>query len=439
MGVTYSIIHDTRRAKKDGTFPVKLRIISDRKAKQYLTVLSFTREDYKKMSAPRLGEDLLKKKEILKIIMDGAKATIKELPTFSFAHFERDFLVNNPHFILRKHPQESITTDPGDVDLAPYVSRFKITRETHPGKDYISYTFASYVVRLLGEGRIGSALNYQDAYNSLKRFNGNVRFQDITVAYLHQYEQWMLNQGRSITTVGIKLRSLRAIFNEAIEKEIISRKLYPFGRRRYQLPGRRRRKKALTIDEVKKIYEYVPKDPSVARARDFWLFCYFGNGMNPKDMAHLRYSDIDGEYLTFVRAKTERSTRTDPHYVTVYVNDDMRRIIQQWGTDYGNPSDYIFPILPKEGSLLDKFNAVKYLIRCINENMALVANELQLSKKVTNMINRHTFSNVLRQSGVTTEFIQEALGHTDIRTTENYLESFGNEVHKQHAQRLKQW
>ena len=49
---------------------------------------------------------------------------------------------------------------------------------------------------------------------------------------------------------------------------------------------------------------------------------------------------------------------------------------------------------------------------------------------------RHTFSTVLKRSGVITEYIQEALGHSDIKTTENYLDSFEKEVKKKFAQRL---
>ncbi len=42
----------------------------------------------------------------------------------------------------------------------------------------------------------------------------------------------------------------------------------------------------------------------------------------------------------------------------------------------------------------------------------------------------------MKRSGVSTEFIQEALGHTDIRTTENYLDSFEKVIKKEYAARL---
>lgn len=60
----------------------------------------------------------------------------------------------------------------------------------------------------------------------------------------------------------------------------------------------------------------------------------------------------------------------------------------------------------------------------------------RLAKKITTYVARHTFSTVLKRSGASTEFIQEALGHTDMKTTENYLDSFEKEVKKEYAGRL---
>ena len=56
------------------------------------------------------------------------------------------------------------------------------------------------------------------------QFRGNLLFAKVTVSLLQQYEQWMLKKGRSRTTIGIKLRNLMAVFNEAIALGIIKRK-----------------------------------------------------------------------------------------------------------------------------------------------------------------------------------------------------------------------
>lgn len=42
----------------------------------------------------------------------------------------------------------------------------------------------------------------------------------------------------------------------------------------------------------------------------------------------------------------------------------------------------------------------------------------------------------MKRSGASTEFIQEALGYTNNRTTGNYLDSFEKEVKKEFSGRL---
>lgn len=41
---------------------------------------------------------------------------------------------------------------------------------------------------------------------------------------------------------------------------------------------------------------------------------------------------------------------------------------------------------------------------------------------------RHTYADSLKKAGVSVEVISQALGHADLRTTDNYLKSFGDSV-----------
>ena len=95
--------------------------------------------------------------------------------------------------LLRERIKTTSILSVTHFDITPYEKRISLLREIHPSPDHISVTFLSYIIRLLEEGRVASALNYQDAYNSLKKFKGNVCFADITVSYLRQYENWMIN------------------------------------------------------------------------------------------------------------------------------------------------------------------------------------------------------------------------------------------------------
>jgi integrase/recombinase XerD len=277
---------------------------------------------------------------------------------------------------------------------------------------------------------------YQTSYYSFERFRGNVAFADVTVDYLNEYEKWMLKQNYSKTTIGIYVRSLRAIFNEAIEDGLIKRDKYPFGRRRYQIPTSRNVKKALTLDDVSKIYYYQPVCQQEQWAKDFWLFSYLGNGINPKDIACLKYKNIEGDYFIFERAKTEKATRSDPKPISVFITDDMRAIIDRWANKDKISNNYVFPILESNITALRQYELIELFIRSINDWLVKIRKKLRIEKRLTTYVARHTFSTVLKRSGVSTEFIQESLGHTNILTTEKYLDSFEKDVKREYVGNL---
>ena len=59
--------------------------------------------------------------------------------------------------------------------------------------------------------------------------------------------------------------------------------------------------------------------------------------------------------------------------------------------------------------------------------MKRIANKLEIDKPVTTYYARHSFATVLKRSGAQIEMISELLGHSNVQTTENYLDSFEND------------
>ncbi|MCW3090040.1 MAG: site-specific integrase [Ferruginibacter sp.] len=353
--------------------------------------------------------------------------------------FEKDFIHNNSLFRPRKLKAELPSKNEETFDYSLFYKKFPILLEDHNKPGTISISYLSFIKKFLREGRISSGINYHCSYVSLKKFKGNVRFTDITVSYLNEYESWLLNQDISITTVGMYLRPLRALFNEAIEDGIIKReKCYPFGRRKYKIPASKNIKKALDLTDVKRIY-YYECDQEIAseqKARDFWLFSYFANGMNPKDIACLKYKNINDGYIVFDRSKTERAMRSAPKPITVFITEDMDAIIERWGNKDKSLNKYIFPVLEPGTTPLRQYELMQLFVSFINDWMKRILKKIGIDKKVTTYVARHTFSTVLKRSGASTEYIQEALGHTNVKTTENYLDSFGKEVKKEFSRRL---
>ena len=400
---TASMSLDTRRQKKNGKYPVKLCINHITTAKYYATGIDLTEAGFAALSAKRLSRESTAINNELQFFQAKATEIIKTLKPFSFTSFERRFF------------------------------------QKSTGKGSLSTLFHQQIDELTRQERIGTASSYQCSINSLLSFKENLLLESITPDFLYSYEQWMTNvKNASKTTVGIYVRALRAVLNEAIERNLIHKENYPFGKKKYQIPTGRNIKKALSMDDISKFYYYEPDElhEGEAKAKDFWLFSYFGNGINMKDVALLKYKNLQGDFIVFERAKTERARRSSPKPITIYVTAEMRGIIEKRGNQAKTGEEYIFPILESGLSATKREDVIHQFIKNTNKWTKRIAEKLNIPFKVTTYTARHSFSTVLKRSGASTEFISEALGHTDVKTTESYLDSFENDMKKQFASHL---
>ena len=250
----------------------------------------------------------------------------------------------------------------------------------------------------------------------------------VTSEWLHGFAVYLGDLGNSTSTIGIYTRNIRTIFNWEISRGRLKQEYYPFGRNKFQPPSSTRVKKALTHEEVMKILHYEPSCRTESWSRDMWMFSYLGNGMNIKDLALLRYENIVGEELHFVRAKTLRKTIQNQRLVHVHLHPHMKEIIHRWGKKDPEPKEFIFHIMDKgPRTPFQESRNIDQAVQTINKYMKGIGDKLKLSKRPTCNFARHTYSTVLKRANIPIEMISEALGHFSVKTTEIYLDSFENE------------
>ncbi len=142
----------------------------------------------------------------------------------------------------------------------------------------------------------------------------------------------------------------------AISEGLLSIEVYPFGKKKYEIPTGHNIKKALLMNDIGAIYNYsAPEKSTTEMARDYWLFMYFCNGINMKDMCLLTYENIKGSILSFERAKTAR-TKRKVEAIRVPLNDEIKAIISKWANKKEDISTFIFPVLSKGLTPEDKGN-----------------------------------------------------------------------------------
>ncbi|MES2387875.1 MAG: site-specific integrase [Bacteroidota bacterium] len=407
---TAKVILDPRSVKKDGTRPLKLRVIYLSGNRNFGTGLSVLPEDWEKIAAKKARGPLKDIQTQISAIETKAQEIIDSLGAFTYNRFQ-DAYNGKPSYTSAEDGRKAKT---------------------------VYDVFEVYIADLKAAERAGTASSYRCALVSLRKYASSLYFEDMTPAWLAQYERYMLKNGYSSTTVGIYLRCVRTIYNCAIEKGIVLATFYPFGKRKYQIPAGANIKKALTRADVQKIISYTPKYPDTweEQARDLWLLSYLCNGMNIKDLCNLKYQNIEGKRLVFTRQKTERTTRSNAKPIVAHLPETALAIIERWGQQHKRPSSFVFPFYNMDMDAERRLAVSLQVVRNINTWMKRIGEDLGIEAPITTYTARHTFSTVLKRSGASIEFISESLGHSDMKTTENYLAGFEDDFREEMSKKL---
>ena len=393
---TLSFFFDTRRQLSDGTYPIKLTVYILGNKKRYATPFNLTQYDYSRVEASNLRDANIKKlKNKMYSWLGDQEAFADTLHPFSFTEF--DLLYNKDKVQLKNAIENENVEDLYDNCI----------------KD----------LRRLGQ--ISTSDNYKTAKVSLLKFKKHLKISQVTVDLLKAYEMQMVADGKSITTVGIYLRSLRRIFNLAIEEGTIDVSKYPF--RKYKIPSPRKSKRSLKKEELKKVLNYKPKLVSEQKALDYWIFSFLCNGMNFKDIALLTNKKISGDFIEFYRSKTENTTRDGALPIKVPISDRIAEIMDKRKISKGKPEDYIFPILERGMDLIQIEKRISTFIRNTNKALNDIGTELGLPLKLTTYVARHCFATIQKNNGAPLIYIKEALGHSNITTTQDYFGSFDDD------------
>jgi integrase/recombinase XerD len=408
MKAEVSLYLDTRRAIKNGSYPLKLHVYFSAKLERwYATGYKLTKDNFEHSylaTKPR-GADKDLKFELDAIVQKASEITKDLGDNFSFEKFERKM--------------------------------FRSKASTHNVIEH----FEEYIKVLEKNEQIGTASSYGCSIKSIKAYLNegkknnitHIPFTSLTPEVLNKYEHWMISRNNSKTTVGIYMRNLRAIFNKAIEDGDIDKEIYPF--KAYKIPTGKNIKKALESPDLNALYTAEVSDSFIEKARAYWFFSYQCNGMNIRDISELKFKNIHDTYFSFLRNKTINTTKEDPSPIIVPLTTYVVDFIKKYGNKKGKPTDYVFPIFQTGMSAIERHQANQNFVRFINQHMKKLAEQLGLSINLGTMVARHSFTTkVTREMGL--EFAQEALGHTTMATTQNYWKGFEQVAKKEMADKL---
>ena len=273
--------------------------------------------------------------------------------------------------------------------------------------------------------KCGNRLIYKGSYNSLKVFTKNqldIPFSAIDISWLNKYEKWLRSKGNKETTMSLMFRTLRSAYNKAIKDKCARKSDYPFDEYKINKFDTKTQKRAIAKTEVLKFTKEVDnigKRQYVQLSKDIFIFSYLCGGINFTDIANLTKVNITNGRIHYIRQKTGK-------LIKLGISEEAMQIIKKYESE---SKGYLFPILNANihKTPLQKQNRIHKMLGKINKNLKLIAAQLNVDANMTTYVARHSFASVLKKSGVSIALISEALGHSDLSTTQVYLDSFDNE------------
>lgn len=386
-----AIIQDTRRNKADGKYPVKYRLTYERMQIYLKSGFDLSINDWERLFTTR----------------DTELGNTRKLLQAGFKRIESSV--------------ESITLE------HEYTHERLKTLLKHGKSQRIFDVYQTKINDLTSNGQVGTASIYTNSQRFIYKYDPNAQLSSINKKWLTSFEKYALNkEGLSSTTLAIYLRCLRAIYNMAINNGTVKSVLYPFAKNDYDKDKFRIKegsgtKIALTVDQIKALKGYIAPTKGIERSRDLFLLMFYLGGINFRDLCLLKWVNIVDNEIVYIREKTKETGKRRDNKICIPLIPEANELIDKHGSN--DKKGYILPYMTENPSPKDIRRISQNKIRQVNKHLDRIGKELNI-KGLSTYVSRHSYATILKNKGVSIAFISETLGHTSIKTTENYLKSF---------------
>jgi site-specific recombinase XerD len=371
--VTSGFYLDERRQKNDGTFPIKVRIIRDRKVAMVNTGLSCDACDWVNERIEKRGMNSIQKNALLnrwKSEIDGF--LMERERNGSLCRMTMKEIVGYVEMIVRGHSKTVRETEFVCV-LDDYVER-KVTRKST--RDI-----------------------YISTRTKVHEYEKDIRFEEMTSRWLENFDDWLAKGGMKVNSRGIHMRNIRAVFNFAIDEEITTS--YPF--RKFKIKKEETEKRSLTVGQLRKLMNCKIEEYQEIY-RDMFMLMFYMVGVNAIDLFQAKKEQLEEDRFLYQRAKTGT-------YYSIKVQPEAMEIINK----YKGKGEYMLCVLDTYVNYKDFLHRMNLNLRKMGELKKLGINNQKIRKpyfpSISSYWSRHTWATIAAEIDIPIEVISHALGH----------------------------
>ncbi|MGS2760935.1 tyrosine-type recombinase/integrase [Sinomicrobium sp. M5D2P9] len=255
----------------------------------------------------------------------------------------------------------------------------------------------------------------------IKEFCGKsvLYFREITPLFLRKLETHILEDGKhSPRTVNNYFILIRTIFNIAISERIVDRNIYPFGKGKIQIKAFESEKIGLSREEVQLLESAESLTDAQRLAVHVWLISFYFAGIRVSDVLKLKWSDFKDDRLSYRMGKNKKM-------VSLKIPEKANNLLEVYRKFKTGKDDFVFPYF-NEVDMTDLeyvSRRIHTITRNLNRRLQQVTKTLNIDKRLTMHIARHTFGH-LSGDKIPIQTLQKLYRHSSITTTIGYQANF---------------
>ncbi len=153
---------------------------------------------------------------------------------------------------------------------------------------------------------------------------------------------------------------------------------------------------------------------------------------------HLREVRYSKKYTDFMKDHNEelKTLYKDMKVKKYLFYESVYHYIKKYSKIEEVKGQFVFPFLKKKNydTTSDEFyNKISSSTTYINKNLKVIGKIVDINKKITNHISRHSMTSISKSLGVDIYDLKNMLGHTSVKQTETYINSLSTNTSVQNT------
>jgi integrase/recombinase XerD len=379
---TLNLVLDTRRAKKDGSFPLVFRVRIDKKYKDISSGFSIPEKQYNFKTNTIVKDDLLSNQ--LEQLRSHYQTRLRRYLVEKVGEEDLDELKN---FLINKLPEEITIRELWEQEIK------MLKQVNRNGNANVHITSLSVIS---------------------KEMKVDIPFRKMSYKDLLELERRLLVRGLSVNSIGVYMRSFRTICNKAINLDYVQLQWYPF--RKYKIKKQKTTPRVMPLDELKAYFNLNLEPPHpLYQSWNIGKLIFFLRGINIRDLLLLNQNNVKGDRIIYKRAKTGKM-------YSIQITNEIQELLSLF-----TPNSTLLGVMT-DREINDKHRAIELFQqkrKTINAHLKKIGSLLNSNEPITSYVFRYSYANLAKRLGYSKDLIAEALGHQyGNQVTGIYLELF---------------